>query len=58
MYIFIIRGCIGQFHWLGFVNMYLHDKNYETVASGLNVGAILQTDYGWTRLNKAIDKEI
>ena len=38
--------------------MYLHGKNYETVASGLNEGAILQTDYGWTRLNKAIEKEI
>ena len=31
------KSDIRQSHWLGFVNIYLHDKKYQNIPSGLKV---------------------
>ena len=35
--LFIQKSGIREYHWLGFVNIYLHAKNYQNIPSSLKV---------------------
>ena len=38
----IKKSCIRQSHWLCFVNIHLHTKNYQNIPSGLKVVFYIQ----------------